>query len=173
MNRARKKRNPIRAYGCYSNLPLTGQDNRVHPVRSQSSMMTVTSNGGFAALMAAIIISVILLLLVTTLSLTGFSGRLNILDSEYKERSSALAEACVDTALLKLAANPSFGGGPLDVDVSGSNRCTYVVYNPSVDNPNAITIETTADFQHAVTNLRVKVQKSDLSVNSWEEVPTF
>ena len=59
-------------------------------------------NKGFVALMSAIIISVILLLIITNLSLTAFYSRSDVLDSELKDRSSALAEACVDTAILKL-----------------------------------------------------------------------
>lgn len=128
------------------------------------------SNHGFVALMSVIIISVILLLVATTLSRTGFSGRLNILDSEYKERSSALAEACVDTALLKLATEVTYASNLMpDIVPVGADRCT--VNRPFDSSLDPITFETSATFQNATTNLRVKVAKSDLSVVYWEEVP--
>lgn len=127
------------------------------------------SSAGFMALMSVIIISVVLLLIASTLSMTGFSGRLNILDSEYKERSLALAEACVDTALLRLAQDAIYAGGLPSVSV-GTDSCDIRNFNPSLD---PIIIETKATFQKAVTNLRVKVAKTDLSVISWQEVPNF
>lgn len=125
-------------------------------------------SNGFAALMSVIILSVILLLIATTLSMTGFAGRLNILDSEYKERSLVLAEACVDMAILRLTQNPTYLGNE-SVSVGG-DTCNIRNFDP---NPDPITIETKSTFQKAVTNLRVVVVKSDLSVISWQEVPNF
>ena len=113
--------------------------------------------------------SVILLLIATTLSMTGFAGRLNILDSEYKERSLGLAEACLDTALLRLTQDPTYIGGPPSV-VIGADTCGIQTFDPSLD---PITIETKATFQKAVTNLRVQVAKTDLSIITWQEVPHF
>lgn len=121
------------------------------------------------ALMSVIIISVILLLIASTLSMTGFSGRLNILDSEYKERSLGLAEGCIDVALLKLAITPTYSviSPGLDINV-GTDKCTI----QKVDSvPDPIIIETRATFQNAVTNIEAKVLKSDLSLVSWQEIP--
>lgn len=131
-------------------------------------MITIAKkvNSGFIALMSSIIISVILLLIATTFSFTGFSSRFNILDLEMKERSSALAEACVDTALLKLANNPNYPGGET-ITVSGSDTCTINTIDSIID---PIIIDTKAVFQQANTNLHIKVKKSDISVVSWEEM---
>lgn len=128
-------------------------------------MKNKRKNSGFAALMSAIIISVILVLIMTNLGLTGFYSRADILDSELKDRSSALAEACVDIAILKLASNFSYTGGEI-ITVSGSDTCTIHSINGSTD---PIIITTKAIFQNATTNLSVKLNKSDLSVVSWEE----
>ncbi|KKT00618.1 MAG: hypothetical protein UW07_C0021G0006 [Candidatus Nomurabacteria bacterium GW2011_GWF2_43_8] len=117
------------------------------------------------ALMAAIIISVILLLIAANLSLTGFYGRFDILDSELKERSSALAEACVDTALLKLANDPNYAGSET-ITVSGSDTCNIETIFPTAD---PIVIDTKAIFRDATTKFQVQVNKSDLLVISWEE----
>ncbi|OGI57591.1 hypothetical protein A3B85_00765 [Candidatus Nomurabacteria bacterium RIFCSPHIGHO2_02_FULL_37_13] len=80
---------------------------------------------GFIALMSAIIISAILLLIVTNLSLTGFYRRSNVLDSELKEKSSALAEACIESARLILATDNSFIGN--DTVNVGIEICDYKI----------------------------------------------
>ncbi len=126
----------------------------------------IKRKSGFAALMSTIILSVILLLIATNLGLTGFYGRSDILDSELKKRSSTLAEACVDTALLKLAENPSYAGSE-SINVSGADTCNILLINPAVD---PIIINTTGVFMNATTKLEVKVNASDLSLVSWEEI---
>ncbi|OGI60837.1 hypothetical protein A2814_03435 [Candidatus Nomurabacteria bacterium RIFCSPHIGHO2_01_FULL_38_19] len=123
------------------------------------------TTAGFIALMSAIIISVILLLIAVNLSFTGFYSRSNILDSEFKARSSALAEACVDTVLLNLANNPSYTGEE-SITVSGTDTCEIGTIVPTAD---PIIVEVTADFQNAITNLHIEVNQSNLSVESWEE----
>ena len=129
----------------------------------------IKTESGFVALMSAIILSVVLLLVTTTLSFSGFSSRLNILNSEYKERSYSLAEACVDVAILKLATSPTYSGGPPDVDV-GTDKCVIEVFNPSSD---PIIVKTKGTFQNTVTNLKITVGKTSLAVISWEELPNF
>ena len=125
---------------------------------------------GFIALMTAIVFSFVLMITAATLSQTSFFSRAEILDAEYKERSSALAEACVDTALLKLAVDPSYTG-PETVSV-GSDTCEIVSVT-GLD-----TIRTRAEFppgtnQAAATNLEVQVDASNLSVISWNERASF
>ncbi len=68
------------------------------------------SEQGFIALMSAIIISMLLIMLSLAVSMTGFFGRFNILDAEYKQRSLVLAEACADSSLLKLITIPDYAG---------------------------------------------------------------
>lgn len=125
---------------------------------------------GFAALMSTIIISIILLLIATTLGFTGFSSRFNILDSEMKERSSALAEACVDTALLRLVIDSSYPY-PLNesVNVAG-NTCTIVSVTNNMPLPEQTTVQAKADYKHYITNLTIVTKSSDSSVLSWEEI---
>src|SRR3989338_4446979 len=126
----------------------------------------IKTNSGFAALMSAIIISAILLLIATNLSFIGFYSRSDILDSELKERSSALAEACVDTALLELANNPNYAGDEAIIVFEG-DTCIIQAINPDAT---PIIINTKAIFRQATTNLNVKANKADLFVVSWEEI---
>src|ERR1035437_3862474 len=104
------------------------------------------NDSGFIALMSAIVMSAILLLIASTLSFTGFSGRLNILDSEYKEKSSALAEACMDTAILKIANNKDYILiAPNDHNILvGSDSCNIVSLSPNTPRIFPITIKTQA-----------------------------
>ena len=121
------------------------------------------SEKGFVALMSAIIISAVLLFIGTTLSLSGFSNRFNILDSEMKEMSSSLADACFDTAILNLAKNVTFTG---DVNV-GPNKCTI----QSVTGGSTKTIVIQAKYKNYFTNLTVKVDSTTLAVVDWQELP--
>lgn len=122
---------------------------------------------GFIALISAIVISAILLIVAITMSYSAFFVRYAILDSEYKNRSSALAEGCVDSALLKLA-NGSVPASN-EIIIIGSDpddKCTII----SVDQSGGYTIKTQAIFRYSFTNLVITTD-ANLAVLSWEEVP--
>ena len=125
---------------------------------------------GFVALMSAIIISVILLLLVTNLSLTGFYSRLNILDSELKDRSSALAEACADMAILKLVNDINYVLVAMDHNISVKTEYCDI-YSLTSTSSN-ITIITKANYNNIYfTTLKIIVDSTNnMSVISWEEI---
>lgn len=131
---------------------------------------------GFIAITSAIVISVLLLAIAFALSFSGFFARFNVLDSEYKNRSNALAEACVDKALLSLALNPSFGGNQtVTVDSATSPAIICEIKEVSLAG-SKYTIYTKGEFpqttaRKAVSNLKVIVHQSNLSVVSWEELP--
>jgi hypothetical protein len=114
---------------------------------------------GFIALMSAIIISAILIVATVTGSLSGFYTRFNILDMEFKNRSSALADACVDTLLYQLATNGSVTAGV--VSVGSSDHCEI----KTATSPYKIQ----ALFNNSYTNLIVGVDQDTLSVTSWQE----
>lgn len=134
------------------------------------SLKKSNCNGGFVALITAIILTAILLVVTVTLNQTGFLTRGILLDSEYKERSSALAEACVDVARLKLANNSLYLGDEPEVLI-GSEMCEIFHVDPPVADQQII--KTRAVYNKAVTNLEVTVDSTDFSVISWEEVPYF
>jgi hypothetical protein len=122
---------------------------------------------GFVALISVVIISAILLLVAVTLSLSGYYGRYNILDSELKKRSVAIAEACVDTALLNLANNPSYTGNA--TTTIGSDAC----YVGTVTGAGTKTLKARSMYKNYYTDLKVVVNASTLSVVSWEETPSL
>lgn len=129
-------------------------------------------NSGFIALITAIVLSAILITTAVALNQLSFFARSEISNAEYKERSIALAEACLDMALLRLAQNPAYPGGEI-VTVTASDSCAIrpVLRNTPQSGQN--TIETRAVFQEATTNLKIVVKASNFSILSWDEVPSF
>ena len=124
------------------------------------------NQSGYIALISAIVISVVLMAVTFALSFSGYFARFNILDSEYKERSVALAEACADTALLRLALNPGYAGN--ETLTLGADSCFIRGITLA---GGQFTIYTKAIFQKINTNLKIFAASSDLSIISWEEIP--
>ena len=128
--------------------------------------MIVRQPQGFIALMSAIIISAILLVAIISGSLTQFYSRFNVLDQEFKERSSSLADACAQSLLLQLTYSTSYNGGTITV---GSDTCTILAPVNPLGNPRTFPIQ--AVYHNTYTDLLVTVDVSTLVVSSWNEVP--
>jgi hypothetical protein len=123
-----------------------------------------TTESGFIALMSVIIISALMMAVSFALSMSGFLARANVTDSEYKERSMALADGCADDALVKLAANSAYAGNETPVDIA----CTIL---PITTVGSQRIIKTTASVQGATTNIQVTATLDPLTVISWQELP--
>lgn len=123
---------------------------------------------GYISLISSIVISLLLLVVTLAISTSNFSSQSNILDTEYKESSLALAEACVDIAILNLTLNPLYNGNQT-IPV-GEEGCLIM---PIETLSGQKIIKTKAIINDTVTNLKITVGASDLSVVSWEEVPKF
>lgn len=149
------------------------QTNNKNEPRTTSMAFTKVVRGeqGFVALITAIVLSCILITAAVTLNMSGFFTRSSLLDSEYKERSSALSEACADVALLKLASDPSYAGN--ETMAVGTDTCQTRATKLGVPVAGQDTVETRGVFNEATTNLRIVVETSNLSVQSWDELPSF
>ena len=137
-----------------------------------SGPINTTKEGGFIALITAILISISLLIIVIAVSFQGFAGRFAILESELKEESDFLAEACVQTARLKLLQDNSYTG---DETITVGNKTCRIVDVDNTPLSNA-TIQVSASSSDAYTNLEVIVDASappTVFIKSWEEVPSF
>ena len=122
----------------------------------------INKKKGFIALISAIIISVILLTITFTVGMSGIFGQFNVLDSESKERSISLAEACVDSAVL-------------DYNTNGTVASQYTVNSVichikswSASTPN-LTIITQAIVNKAYTNIKAVINTDTSTISSWEE----
>jgi hypothetical protein len=121
---------------------------------------------GFIALMSAIVISAILIVATVTGSLTGFYTRFNVLDSEFKNRSTALAEACADVLLYKLGNDSGYNGPDMNYAV-GSDTCNiFAATNPGAT-PRVFKLQ--GIYQHSYTNLQLTVDVDTLTVTAWQE----
>ena len=127
-------------------------------------MTSLREQNGFVAVISVIIITIILLVTITTLSTTGFLNRFNILEGEAKEVSAGLAAACVESARIKIARDPSYSptNEVLNVD---DKTCTIVSVQSN-------TIKATGSYKGATTNYEV-ILDGDQSVDSWREVTNF
>ena len=120
------------------------------------------------ALTSAIIMSVILITVTLSLSTTGFFARFNILEGEYKDRSTALAEGCVEHAMLEIALDPDYVGGGPPIMING-DLCTIELVTASGDER---TVRAQGIFQNVYTNLEVTVDTAPTIdvVTAWKEI---
>lgn len=131
--------------------------------------MFLDKSGGYVALFSALIISAVLLGVVAAGSSMGFFTRLDILDSEIKEKSYALAEACIHTALLKLSVDEDLSAGEtvtVDGFVTPPETCSIRAYSGTG------AIESEAVYRNSYTNLQVTFD-ADYNILTWTEVASF
>ena len=136
--------------------------------------LNIYTNDGYIALISAIVISILLIAITFTLSFTGFYSRFNVLDSENKKISSALAEACVNSAMVKLANDKDYVLIATDHAIPvGGNTCNIVEIKLPRTNP--VTIHAQGIHNRSYTDLEVEVNVSltNVTVNSWKELAHF
>ena len=128
---------------------------------------TNQKNRGFLALTTTMLVSAALIILVIAVGFEGFFARFSILESELKEESVYLAEACVEIAILKIAQDEDYAGG--ETVPVGAASC-------DIDNVSgdiwAKIIETTGVAGDAYTHLEAEVNMGNPTnpiINSWEE----
>lgn len=122
---------------------------------------------GFIALFSVIIISFMLIIVAVTLSLSGFSGRFNVFDSESKERSNSLADACIESARLAIALKNYDLNEEVKVDVDGE-ECIYKIL-PGGSEIIAWAITNSAHTYYAV---KVNTNESKIPICDFQELLT-
>lgn len=135
-------------------------------VNKNCQVEELTYQQGFIALTSVIFISAVLLILTATLSASAYSLRFNVQDYENKKISSALAEACTKTALIKLAQNSDYSGDEL-ITVEPGRLCK--ICGIAMGQPKSIL--TRAVQNGAYTNLLVvgSMSTENFAVSSWQE----
>ena len=124
---------------------------------------------GFVALMSVIIISAVLMTMVYLLSASSFLERFDALDGEYKRESLALAEACVNAGILKIAQS-DYSAAQIVIDSTDPKKtCRVCQLSSSGD------ILTRAVYNGAYTNLSVSVDptQGNYPVTAWVENATY
>jgi len=121
-----------------------------------------TRNQGFIALISVIILGFVLLATVLMLGNRSIGTRFLLLDLERKDQSRALAEGCVQVAIIEIVNNSVVPASyPKTIPV-GSGTCT-------IKSVVSGTIKTTANVSGATTNLQVSVDTSSGAIISWQE----
>ena len=114
--------------------------------------------------MSALIITAIIVVMMIGLGQVAYLNRANISEAHFKEKSRALSEACVNTALLKLVSSSSYAGNETITVASDTCRVVGVVTSGTVR-----IVTTQGNYQSSYTNLRVTVTTSTVSVIGREE----
>lgn len=133
-----------------------------------------TTESGYIALITGILISVSLLILVSVVSFQGFFSRFTVFESEQKEVSDYLAEACVQTAILEIAQDLSYTGNQT-VPVVDDHTCQIISVSPGTF-PSLRRIRVQSQVGDAYTNLEVEINTASLptiDIESWKEVSHF
>lgn len=129
----------------------------------------IKSQRGYIALISVIIISAVLIIITFATSFGAFFARFNSLDGEFKKQSAALAEGCIDTALLQLARDPN--NTATETFTIGAGVCSIVSIQLNSPASGQVAIKSQAIVHNAVTNIAVVASRANLSLVSWEELP--
>lgn len=126
--------------------------------------MKINKKHGFIALFSVIIISAVLLIAAISVNFSEFYGRFNILNSEFKEMSNKLVDACLEKARLSIALNEYNDGEIITVDVD-SYSCEYIISSEGS------IIQVASNVRNVCTYYYVEVNPNDemISVEFFEE----
>ena len=121
------------------------------------------NQNGYIAIVTALILSALIIAITASISLSAFVGRKTVLNSSLKEESRALADACINVALLKLALDINYAGGET---VTVGQDCDIISVTTN-DNQKTITVRSVVE--NIYTNIRRTINANDFSIVSWEE----
>ena len=123
---------------------------------------------GYIAMTSAIIIAMLVMAIVFAINLTGYFNRSNVLTSELKDVSLALAEGCAEKALLKYSENTLYAGNE-NITIGGK-QCSILPIETSGNNK---ILKTKAIVQSSASNIKVTFDSMDMTIISWEELPNL
>jgi len=129
-------------------------------------------NRGFIALLSSILLSVILFAAVVSLGQRGIIGRFILLEGENKKISQALAEACVQVAIISIVNDAEYTSTNVTIPVD-TKTCTIVSATPNTPSAGQSRIRTKGESHSATTNLEVVVNSTTANIFSWQEIASF
>jgi hypothetical protein len=119
---------------------------------------------GYVALIFAITISAVLMPLALAVQANSYLLRVNALNNEFEKVSSALAESCIDVALLRISQNYEYAtaaaGDSVDV---GAKTCLIksVTYSNEENHKKTAAIVATANYRGAYRGVNKAVEIFD------------
>jgi len=123
----------------------------MQPLRLRTNMQR-----GFIALMSVLIVGAMLMGVLILASTNGLLARSDALDAEFQQQARALAEGCIDTALLDLSQNYAFTQNN-SVLAIGNDHCSNVsVQTISSDaSSREVSIDATGEYKTAYVHAAV------------------
>lgn len=141
-------------------------------MRAQLFGMSLRDNNkhanGYIAIVSAVIITIVILTIVVSFSSSNFLGRFDSGFFEVKDSTRAIAEGCIEKALLELSNDEAYTGNE-SVSVA-SSTCTI---RPILSGAGTKTIQTSATISDKTTNLELVVDEATFEAISFEEVSSF
>lgn len=134
-------------------------------IHNFSLFNTCRSRDGYIALVAAFVISAAMVFVILAVGQSSFFNRAAISEVHFKEKSRALAEACADTALLKLVGNSSYAGNET-INVASDTCKIFAIVSSSTGR----IVDVQGIFKSSYTNFRVTVTTSVVDIIRWEEI---
>ncbi len=137
-------------------------------------MPTKNEQGGFVALISVIILGIVLMAAVLSLANRGLAQRFMFLDLERKDASDALAQGCLQSAIVAVVNDPTLTISSTNWKIVHIGSATCGIYSITPNTPSAgnSLIKTTASTSAATTNLEVVVGTTNGNIISWKETPT-
>ncbi len=125
---------------------------------------TYTNQKGYVALTSVIFMSLLLVTITVVLSIINYYSRYNILESEFKERSVAQAESCIDKAVYNVLTGVVVTYPKTYSDLG----CTVESAVSAGSNFNVLV---TGDYQNSKTKLQVQLNSANsYKVVTWQEL---
>ena len=125
---------------------------------------TSTNQQGYVALTSVIFMSLLLVTITVVLSIINYYSRYNILESEFKERSVAQAESCIDKAVYNVLTGVVVTYPKTYSDLG----CTVESAVSAGSNFNVLV---TGDYQNSKTKLQVQLNSANsYKVVTWQEL---
>lgn len=150
--------------------------NNGNPMRELKKRIDISSDNksdkGFIALISVILISFMLFAITYAVGMTSFLSRFNILDSESKKRSGALAEACLDQAILKITSEEYLQNQEILVGPKPEDKCVIISTTQNVPTAGKTIIKTQSVINKSYTNLFIIID-DDFNIIRWQECPNF
>ena len=115
------------------------------------------TNSGFIALISVIIVGSVLLIASVTLALNGFYGRFNVLNTEFKEISNKLVDACLERARLSMGLGDYTLDETITVLIENYN-CEYIITDDGA------MVKVHARVQDTCTDYEARLDPQNLSV---------
>jgi hypothetical protein len=130
---------------------------------------------GFIALISAVVIGAVLIAMMTSVGLASFYARFDALGIENKQQATALAESCINSALLALATSSDpthyvVSNQSILVGVDSQGSAMTCVIKDLLQSGSNVTIDTYASSDDSFGAISITASLSPkINITSWNQ----